>query len=96
MSETTTFTGEPFNRAIFESLLKRRLFFTESFEIYRTSGNLHGDSRGLYDYGPPGSALQHNIVDAWRRHFVLEEDMLEVDCTTLTPEEVFKASGHVD
>lgn len=96
MSEPTNFTGEPFNRGIFESLLKRRLFFTEAFEIYRISGSLHGDSRGLFDYGPPGSALQNNIVDGWRRHFVLEEDMLEVDCTVLTPEEVFKTSGHVD
>jgi glycyl-tRNA synthetase len=96
MPDTTTFTGEPFNRGLFESLLKRRLFFTESFEIYRASGCLHGDNRGLFDYDPPGSALQVNIVDVWRRHFVLEEDMLEVDCTSLTPEEVFKTSGHVD
>jgi glycyl-tRNA synthetase len=40
--------------------------------------------------------LQANIVDNWRRHFILEEDMLEVDCTMLTPEEVLKTSGHVD
>jgi glycyl-tRNA synthetase len=40
--------------------------------------------------------LQANIVDTWRRHFILEEDMLEVDCTVLTPEEVLKTSGHVD
>lgn len=96
MSDTKTLTGDPFIRGLFESLLKRRLFYTEAFEIYRTSGSLHGDSRGLFDYGPPGCALQSNIVDAWRRHFVLEEDMLEVDCTVLTPEEVFKTSGHVD
>jgi glycyl-tRNA synthetase len=35
-------------------------------------------------------------VEQWRRHFILEEDMLEVDCTMLTPEEVLKTSGHVD
>jgi glycyl-tRNA synthetase len=34
-------------------------------------------------------------VDNWRRHFILEEDMLEVDCTMLTPEEVLVTSGHV-
>jgi len=49
-----------------------------------------------YDYGPPGCALQANIIDLWRKHFVLEEDMLEVDCTSLTPAEVLKTSGHVD
>src|SRR5699024_6641919 len=53
-------------------------------------------TRGIYDYGPPGCALQANIVELWRKHFVLEEDMLELDCTILTPEEVFMTSGHVD
>lgn len=82
-------TGQPLDRTTVESLLRRRLFYTPSFEIY-------GGERGLYDYGPPGCALQANVVDAWRKHFVLEEDMLEVDCTMLTPEAVLKTSGHVD
>ncbi|PVH13845.1 glycine-tRNA ligase [Candidozyma duobushaemuli] len=51
---------------------------------------------GLYDYGPPGCGFQANIVDTWRKHFILEEDMLEVDTTMLTPYEVLKTSGHVD
>jgi glycyl-tRNA synthetase len=89
MATTTTKTGSPFDRPTFESLMKRRLFYTPSFEIY-------GGERGLFDYGPPGCALQNNVVDIWRKHFVLEEDMLEVDCTQITPAEVFKTSGHVD
>lgn len=89
-------SGRSFDRKSFEALLKRRFFFTESFEIYRTAANWTGDNGGLYDYGPPGCALQANIVDVWRKHFVLEEDMLELDCTILTPEDVFKTSGHVD
>ena len=36
------------------------------------------------------------MVNLWRKHFVLEEDMLEVDCTMLTPEAVLKTSGHVE
>lgn len=51
---------------------------------------------GLYDYGPTGCALQANILNLWRNHFVLEEAMLEIDCTNLTPYEVLKTSGHVD
>ena len=39
-------------------------------------------------------ALQANVIDTWRKHFVLEEDMLEVDCTMLTPATVLKVSGH--
>ncbi|MBE7182654.1 MAG: glycine--tRNA ligase, partial [Terriglobus roseus] len=86
---TTTKTGAQFDRLHLESLCKRRMFYTPSFEIY-------GGVSGLFDYGPPGCALQANVVDLWRKHFVLEEDMLEVDCTMLTPHEVLKTSGHVD
>lgn len=25
---------------------------------------------GLYDYGPPGTSLQSQILDVWRKHFV--------------------------
>jgi glycyl-tRNA synthetase len=89
MATTTTKTGAPLNRQTLDSLLRRRLFFTPSFEIY-------GGEKGLFDYGPPGCALQNNLVDIWRKHFVLEEDMLEVDCTQITPAAVFKTSGHVD
>lgn len=78
-----------FSREQLEGVLKRRFFYAPSFEIY-------GGVSGLYDYGPPGCALQANLVDTWRKHFILEEDMLEVDCTMLTPYEVLKTSGHVD
>ena len=85
----TTLKGQPLDRATLDTLLRHRLFYTPSFEIY-------GGVSGLYDYGPPGCALQANIVDTWRKHFVLEEDMLEVDCTMLTPHDVLKTSGHVE
>jgi glycyl-tRNA synthetase len=51
---------------------------------------------GFFDFGPPGCSLQANIVETWRRHFVLEEDMLEVDCPMITPYAVLKSSGHVE
>jgi glycyl-tRNA synthetase len=85
----TTLKGQPLDRAVLDSMLRRRMFYTPSFEIY-------GGVGGLYDYGPPGCALMANIVDLWRKHFILEEDMLEVDCTALTPAEVLKTSGHVE
>lgn len=82
-------TNVPFSRESLEQLLKRRFFYAPSFEIY-------GGVAGLFDFGPPGCAFQNNIIDAWRKHFILEEDMLEVEATMLTPYEVFKTSGHVD
>ncbi|KID68957.1 glycyl-tRNA synthetase 1, partial [Metarhizium brunneum ARSEF 3297] len=96
MANLTTSSGDVFNRPQFESLLKRRFFFTEAFEVYRTAPNYKGDNRGLYDYGPPGCGMLANIVNEWRKHFVIEENMLEVDCTAITPEAVLKTSGHVD
>ncbi|KAF9581598.1 Glycine--tRNA ligase 1, mitochondrial [Lunasporangiospora selenospora] len=79
----------PFNRVALEQLLGKRFFYAPAFSLY-------GGVAGLYDYGPPGCALQANVLDLWRKHFVLEEDMLEVDCSIMTPAEVLKTSGHVD
>lgn len=82
-------TAVEFNRENLESVLRGRFFYAPAFDLY-------GGVSGLYDYGPPGCAFQANVVDQWRKHFILEEDMLEVDCTMLTPYEVLKTSGHVD
>ena len=62
--------------------------YTQAFEI-------HGGCSGLYDYGPVGCAIKTNIEQAWRDHFILEEDMLEIRGTCVTPISVLEASGHV-
>jgi glycyl-tRNA synthetase len=72
-----------------EEILVQRFFVVPSFEIY-------GGIGGLYDLGPPGCALRDNIVAVWKNHFILKENMLEVSCSSLTPEPVLKTSGHVD
>uniref|UniRef100_A0A803VR86 Glycine--tRNA ligase n=1 Tax=Ficedula albicollis TaxID=59894 RepID=A0A803VR86_FICAL len=72
-----------------EDTLKRRFFYDQAFSIY-------GGVSGLYDFGPVGCALKNNIIQAWRHHFIQEEQILEIDCTMLTPEPVLKTSGHVD
>lgn len=79
----------PFSRAQLEGLVTKRFFYAQAFEIY-------GGVSGLYDYGPTGAALQANIISAWRQHFILEEEMLELETTIMTPSEVLKTSGHVD
>ncbi|XP_075536442.1 glycine--tRNA ligase [Dermacentor variabilis] len=78
-----------FDRLRMEDLLKRRFFYDQSFSIY-------GGVAGQYDFGPMGCAMKTQLLSLWRSHFVLEEQMLEVDCTILTPEPVLKASGHVE
>ncbi|MCO5565294.1 hypothetical protein L7F22_018967 [Adiantum nelumboides] len=82
-------TVHPFSRAQLEGLMTKRFFYTQAFEIY-------GGVSGLYDYGPTGAALQANIISAWRQHFILEEEMLELETTIMTLSDVLKTSGHVD
>ncbi|CAK9232181.1 unnamed protein product [Sphagnum troendelagicum] len=76
-------------RLLVKNTLERRLFYIPSFKIY-------GGVAGLYDYGPWGCAVETNLLNLWRQHFVMEEDMFEIRCPCVTPEVVLKASGHVD
>jgi glycyl-tRNA synthetase len=66
----------------------RRGFINPSYEIY-------GGVSGFYDYAPLGAALKKNLEDIWRRYFVVEEGFFEISSPTISPEDVFIASGHV-
>ena len=79
----------PFNRKSFDELILRKMYVVPSFEI-------HNGPAGLFDYGPPACALKANVLATWRRHFPLEESMLEMECTNLTPSSVLETSGHVE
>ena len=80
---------EVFNRKSFDELILRKMYVIPSFEI-------HNGPAGLFDYGPPACALKSNVLQLWRQHFVLEENMLEMECTNLTPSSVLETSGHVE
>ena len=66
------------------------VYFLPVYSLFNLSG-----VAGLYDYGPPGSSLQANIIAEWRKHFIVEDHMLEIDSTIMTPAPVFETSGHV-
>ncbi|RAL55026.1 hypothetical protein DM860_013722 [Cuscuta australis] len=89
MAQPAAEAGRDAFRQAVANTLERRLFYTPSFKIY-------GGVTGLYDYGPPGSAIMANVIAFWRQHFVLEENMLEIICPSVTPKPVLEASGHVD
>ncbi|MDF2377414.1 MAG: glycine--tRNA ligase [Verrucomicrobiales bacterium] len=80
------------NTALMEkivSLCKRRGFIFQSAEIY-------GGLNGCWDYGPLGAELKRNLKDYWWRKNVQErEDILGLDGSILTHQDVLKASGHV-
>ncbi|GAB68494.1 glycine-tRNA ligase [Plasmodium cynomolgi strain B] len=77
------------NRTKVDNLAKRKLFYTNSFEIY-------GGSSGLIDYGPSGCLLKSELETLWRYHFIFYDEMLEICGTCITPYTVLKTSGHVD
>jgi glycyl-tRNA synthetase len=70
-------------------ILKRRGYLQPSYEIY-------GGVAGFFDYGPLGAAYKRNVEDLWRSFFVLGEGMAEIQCPTISPEQVFRASGHLE
>lgn len=74
-------------RITLENLELQRFFFCPSFESY-------GGVAGLYDLGPTGCGIERNLLNKWRDHFVIEEDMVEVRCSMLTPYKVLESSGH--
>lgn len=82
-------SAHAFERSALEGLLTKRFFYAPAFEIY-------GGVAGFYDLGPPGSALQANILSEWRKHFIIEEEMLEIESTCITLDSVLKTSGHVE
>ena len=71
------------------AIAKRRGFLYPSAEAY-------GRMAGFYDYGPLGARLKENLLDLWRGYFVLGEGFAEIDCASISPEAVFKASGHLE
>ena len=71
------------------NIAKKRGFLWSSFEIY--SG-----SAGFFDYGPLGAILKNNIIEKWRKYYIIREGFYEIESPTIMPEEALKASGHVD
>jgi len=70
------------------SMLKRRGFLLPAFEI-------HGGSKGLYDFGPVGGRLLSRVNQAWLDHWLQLGNIVELSCPTVTPYAVLEASGHV-
>ncbi len=71
------------------SLCKRRGFIFQSAEIY-------GGVNGLYDSGPLGYLMKHNIRSLWNQSLnYLEQDVVHLDGSLIGPEAMWRASGHI-
>ena len=72
------------------ALCKRRGFAYPSAEIY--SG-----LNGVYDFGPMGALLKHNIKQLWMKAMTSwPEEVVFLDGSILGSAEVWKASGHLE
>ncbi|MBI4016141.1 MAG: glycine--tRNA ligase [Candidatus Aenigmarchaeota archaeon] len=71
------------------NLAGRRSIFYPASEIYTTT------PAGLWSYGCYGVSIRHKLLDIWRKHFVREDGLIEIDGAVLMPADVLKASGHL-
>ncbi|MGQ4911578.1 MAG: glycine--tRNA ligase [Candidatus Thorarchaeota archaeon] len=74
---------------IVASLSKKRGFY------WGPSPEIYGGSSGFYDLGPLGKLLKNRLENAIRSTFI-RAGFWEVECPTVSPEAVWKASGHLD
>ncbi|MHA2171658.1 MAG: glycine--tRNA ligase, partial [Candidatus Kariarchaeaceae archaeon] len=74
---------------IIDVCLRRGIIFPTA-EIY-------GSAAGFFEYGPIGEAIRQNIINLWQETFVNSEDnVYQISGSTIIPERVFAASGHLD
>lgn len=64
--------------------------------MHRPAFSIYGGTAGFYTYGPPGAAAKNNLIQLWRKHFVIEDNMMEIEDTCIMPKPVLQASGHVE
>ncbi len=78
----------------FNDVVAESGFYWPSFDVYR--GKV--EAGGFYDYGLLGVLLKRNIIEKWRRMFILPylEFTYEVETPVIMPGIVFEASGHVE
>lgn len=74
---------------VIASLSKKRGFY------WGPSPEIYGGSSGFYDLGPLGKLLKNRLENSIRSVFT-KNGFWEVECPTVSPEMVWKASGHLD
>lgn len=77
-----------FSDVISALAIKRGFFWGPSPEIY-------GGSSGFYDLGPLGKLLKNRLERVIRKEFVTA-DFWEIESPTVSPREVWEASGHLE
>jgi glycyl-tRNA synthetase len=64
--------------------------------IVYPAAEIYGSLSGFWDYGPVGTLIKRKIENYWREFFIKGKNIVEISGSTVLPEAVFKASGHID
>lgn len=85
-SNCTLITDITIKKEKIEQLMKHRFFFTQvEYPV----------QNGFLEYGPVMTVLKNEIINSWKK-IVVDENMLEIDTSSIVPYEVLKNSGHID
>jgi glycyl-tRNA synthetase len=57
---------------------------------------LYGGQTGYHNYGILGHKLKDRLIHLWRKVFINEDEIYEIETPKIIPYEVLKTSGHVD
>jgi glycyl-tRNA synthetase len=61
------------------------------------TAEIYPNISGFFEYGPVGFLLKKKLVKGWREKFIKPHDnIVEVEGSLILPENVLKASGHLD
>lgn len=71
-----------------EEIAVKRGFFYPAAEIY-------GGESGFYFYGSIGKLIKRRFENLWRDFFLSYNNFHEIEGTSILPEKVFQASGHL-
>ena len=72
------------------SFMKRRGFVYQGSEIY-------GGLTGIWEFGHIGKLMKNHLDNVWKKFFLsLDDNFYEIEGSIIMPENVFKASGHLD
>jgi glycyl-tRNA synthetase len=70
-------------------------FIQEAGLIWGPSPEIYGGLAGFYTYGPLGKLLKNKVEESVRKTFN-QAGLREIEGPTILPNEVWKASGHLD
>ena len=69
--------------------LQENHFITPSYTLY-------DGLSGFQDYGPLGFMVRTKLLALWRKHFLVPDNISEVETPVLMSYPILKASGHID